>query len=84
MAIEYSLPRIAIISSYINTNKTLILLYLKNRRSGSSHFHAKKWSERLIMRSFLKLASFACNIVITTETFLSTLFKLIKGFYSQS
>ena len=41
MAIEYSLPRIAIISSYINTNKTLILLYFKNRRSGSSHFHAK-------------------------------------------
>jgi len=34
MVIEYSLPRISIISSYINTNKTLIIfLFCKLRPS---------------------------------------------------
>jgi len=33
MVIEYSLPRISIIFSYINTNKTLIIFLVCKRRS---------------------------------------------------
>jgi len=64
MVIEYSLPHISLISSYIITNKTLILSLFCKRRS--SYFPAKKprmWSERLrlILRSFLKLERFGYN-----------------------
>ena len=84
MVIEYSIPRISLISSYIIATKTLILSLICKRRS--SYFPAKKrtWSERLtlILRSFLKLESFGYNnnkgnvseLVIITEV------KFIKKF----
>jgi len=46
MVLEYSLPRISFISSYIITNKTLILYFV----TAIVIFSAKKprtWSERL-------------------------------------
>ena len=59
--IEYPLPCASFISSYIITNKTLILSLFCKRRS--SYFFAKTWSERLrlILQSFLKLESFGYN-----------------------
>jgi len=60
MVIEYSLPRISFLSSYIITNKTLILSLFCKRQS--SYFPAKMHtlSERLrfILQSFLKLERF--------------------------
>ena len=69
MVIEYSLPRISLISSYILTNKALILSIFWKRWSLDfpAIFNARGRKDRLL-RSFLKLASFECNILITTQT----------------
>ena len=61
MVIEYSLPRISVISSHIIANKTLILsIFCKN---GGRHLFPQKkrmWSNKMkfILRSFLKLECF--------------------------
>jgi len=58
MVIEYSLPRISIISSYINTNKTLIIfLFCKLWSSYFPPQIKRPWLERLrlILQLFLIL-----------------------------
>jgi len=47
MVIEYSLPRISFISSYIITNKALILSLFCKRRSSYFPQKTHTWSERL-------------------------------------
>ena len=63
MVIEYSLPHISFISSYIITNKTLILSIFCKRRSSYVSAKTHTWSERLrlILYSFPKLESFGYN-----------------------
>jgi len=46
MTIEYSLPRISLISSYIITNKTLILSLFCQRRSSYFPTKTHTWTER--------------------------------------
>ena len=73
MVIQYSLPRISLISSYIITNKALILsIFWKQRLS---YFPAKKIPHK-VRKTEINTAivshtcKFGCNILITTETFL--------------
>jgi len=51
MVIEYSFPRFSFISSYIITNKTLILSFFCKRRSSYFFRKTHTWSKilRLIM-----------------------------------
>ena len=73
LVIEYSLPRISLISSYIITNKALILSIFWKQRS--SYFPAKKIPHK-VRKTEINTAivshtcKFGCNILITTETFL--------------
>ena len=73
MVIQYSLPRISLISSYIITNKALILSIFWKQRS--SYFPAKKIPHK-VRKTEINTAivshtcKFECHILITTETFL--------------
>ena len=73
MVIQYSLPRISLISSYIITNKALILSIFWKQRS--SYFPAKKIPHK-VRKTEINTAivshtcKFGCNILITTETLL--------------